>query len=74
MSEVRYRVCDNCGAKIKKLYWNVQLSKMDADDVDVNFSQESTSLDLCEGCKFKLERQLNKIKSPEKEQKSTLRR
>ncbi len=71
MAEVRYRVCDNCGAKIQKLYWNIQLSKMDVEDVDVD---ERTSFDLCESCKFKLERQLNKIRSPKKEQKSTSRR
>lgn len=74
MAEVRYRVCDNCGAKIKNLYWNVQLSKMGSEDINAISFQERTSLDLCECCKFKLERLLNKIKSPEKEQKPMLRR
>lgn len=74
MAEVRYRVCDNCGAQIKKIYWNIKLWKNDVADTDADLSQDCTSLDLCEVCKFKLEKQLSKIKPTQNEQHTSLRR
>lgn len=75
MSEIKYRICNCCGIKINKFYWNIQLSKNDIEnvDADANLSQKHISLDLCETCKFKLERQMNKIKSSQK-RNSSLRR
>lgn len=60
MSEIRYRVCNYCGMVINNFYWNVQLAKYDNSTPDANAEPEITSLDLCEVCKFKIEKQINK--------------
>lgn len=60
MSEIRYRVCNNCRMVINNFYWNVQLAKYDNTNPDANVEPEITSIDLCEVCKFKIEKQINK--------------
>lgn len=61
MAEVRYRICNICGVQIKNLYWSVKFSKMDDTNMVADFSRDCTSLDLCEVCKFKLDKQIKQI-------------
>lgn len=58
--EIKYKVCNYCGLVIKNLYWNIRLAKYDDTNPDANVDPEITSLDLCEVCKFKIEKQINK--------------
>lgn len=60
MSEIKYKVCNYCGMVINGFYWNVQLARYDNTNPDANAEPEITSVDLCEVCKFKFEKQINK--------------
>lgn len=58
MSEVKYIICDCCGAKITNQYWGIDIKK--GGNVKL---VETSHLDLCEKCEFMLRKLLDKNKT-----------